>query len=702
MAEVTLYLISTAGTITIGLLTLIKNPRRATNVLFFILTMTIAAWASATYFSNQAEVDLLWWVRAVITVGAVLNFFVFLTLYVFPSGKLDIPAPLFWISLAATACVAVLNQTSYVFSSLAPITHKPVPGPLLPLFLLQTLFLLGGGFFVLVRKYRRAVGILKSQLRILLVGITTTFALIIVTNFILVVFFGNITFVSLGPAYTIIFVGLTSYAIIKQQLLDIRLVLARVLLYGAFLTAVAGGYAAGVLLLTSRLGVEFRSVGALILFVAALISFEPIRHIFTRLADRLLYSGQYNPDDLARRLGQVGSATIVLERLGQGILHELQVGLRLDYAHLVVFKNNKSYYQTAVKQPGIKRAERLAAEVIRTLYTAGFIMFDELPEGKQRAWLRTTGVAVSMPLRVENEIVALLVLGNKLTGAAMSIRDKQFFERIGPPIALAFQNAKAYEEISRFALTLKKEVARATMDLRSANAKLEELNEMKSNFVSIASHQLRAPIGGVRGYLSMLRDGDYGRLPHKPQGIIEQSMTALDHTLRVIEMFLDVTKMESGKIEIARKPTNLLEVVHDVERELADSAERKGLRLTTKLPATLPTLSFDTEKIRNVIFNLVENSIKYTEEGSVTIVVRKTKDAVECSVTDTGIGIAPEEVPKLFAKFVRAGGGFKVSHGSGLGLYIIKTLIEAHGGTVFVSSPGEGKGSTFGFRLPIR
>lgn len=702
MAEITLYLISTVGTIIIGLLTYIKNPRRATNVLFFILTMTIAAWASTTYFSNQAEADLLVWVRAVITVGALLNFFVFLTLYVFPSEKLNIPAPLFWISLVATAGVAILNQTSYVFSGLTPITNQPVAGPLLPLFLLQTFLLLGGGFVVLVRKYRRAVGVLKSQLGLLLVGITTTFALIIATNLILVVFFGDITFVSLGPAYTIVFVGLTSYAIIKQQLLDIRLVLMRILVYGALLTAIAGGYAAGVLLITSRIGVEFRSVGALMLFVAALISFEPIRHIFTRLADRLLYSGQYNPDDLARRLGQVGSATIVLEQLGRGILHELQVSLRLDYAHLVVFKKNKPYYQTAVKQPGIKRAERLATEVISRLHTSGFIMFDELSEGKQRAWLRTAGITVSVPLRVENEIVALLVLGNKLTGAAMSIRDKQFFERIGPPIALAVQNAKAYEEISRFAETLKKEVVRATTDLRTANVKLEELNDMKSNFVSIASHQLRAPIGGVRGYLSMLRDGDYGRLPAKPLGIIEQSMTALDHTLRVIEMFLDVTKMESGKIELARKPTNLLEVVHDVEHELADSAERKGLRLTIKLPATLPTLSLDAEKIRNVIFNLVENSVKYTEEGSVAVVVRKTKDAVECSVTDTGIGIAPEEVPKLFAKFVRAGGGFKVSHGSGLGLYIIKTLIEAHGGTVFVQSSGEGKGSTFGFRLPFR
>lgn len=702
MAEFTLYLISTVGNIAIGLLTFLKNPRRAINILFFILTATIAAWATATYFSNQITADLIAWVRAVITIGAVLNFLVFVTLYVFPSEKLTIPAPLFWTSLVVTVGIALLNQTEYVFSGLTPITNKPIPGPLLPFFLLHTIVFLGGGLVMLIQKYRLAVGVARSQLGILLLGLILTFSLIIGTNFVLVVVFGDITFVSLGPAFSIIFVGMTAYAIIKHRLLDVRLVLARIIAYGALVALVAAGYTVGLFFIYQYFGVEAQSSAAVILAIAAMISFEPIRRGITRLADRLLFSGQYDPDELARRVGQISGATIVLERLGRGLLREFINGMRLEYAHLVVFKASKVYFQAADRHPSAKRTERLPRETIARLQKSGAVYFDEFPEGRMRSWLRNEGIMVSLPLRVENEIVALLVLGSKMTGASFTERDAHFLERIAPPIALAVQNAKSYEEISRFAETLKREVARATGDLRAANAQLEELNDMKSNFVSIASHQLRAPIGGVRGYLSMLQDGDYGRLAPKQRDLIARNMTALDHTLRVIEMFLDVTKMEAGKIELVRKPTNLIEVVRDVARELAESAERKGLRLATILPKTPPTFSLDTEKIRNVVFNLVENAIKYTEDGTVTVAIRRNKGAIECSVTDTGIGIAPDEVPKLFAKFVRVGGGFKVSHGSGLGLYIIKTLIEAHGGTVFVHSPGEGKGSTFGFHLPIR
>lgn len=237
--------------------------------------------------------------------------------------------------------------------------------------------------------------------------------------------------------------------------------------------------------------------------------------------------------------------------------------------------------------------------------------------------------------------------------------------------------------------------------LEILTGQLEELNEMKSNFVSIASHQLRAPIGGIRSYLAMLKDGDLGPVTPKQQEIIQMNMEELRHMLAVIQMFLDVTKMESGKIELERKPTDLKVMASEVVAELEQSAKRKGLTLKTTL-AAVPKVSLDAERMRNVVLNLIENAVKYTEKGSVEVGLRRVNGKVEFRVKDSGIGIAPDEIPKLFAKFVRAGGGFKVSHGSGLGLYIVKTLIEAHGGEAFVESPGVGKGSTFGFRLPIK
>lgn len=242
---------------------------------------------------------------------------------------------------------------------------------------------------------------------------------------------------------------------------------------------------------------------------------------------------------------------------------------------------------------------------------------------------------------------------------------------------------------------------RQRQELLRLNAQLQEMSDMKSNFISIASHQLRAPIGGIRGYLSMLRDGDFGKLGRKVDDIIDLNLDTLNHTLHVIETFLNVTRIEAGKMDLNKEPVDLCPMTRDIYKELALTASRKKIRLVLSCPQKIAMVRADKEKIRNAVFNLIENALKYTERGTIKTTIISDSKHVVMRVADTGIGIAPEEVPQLFAKFVRAGGGLKISHGSGLGLYIVKTLIEAHGGTAFVESQGTGKGSTFGFRMPV-
>ncbi|TAK05296.1 sensor histidine kinase [Patescibacteria group bacterium] len=247
----------------------------------------------------------------------------------------------------------------------------------------------------------------------------------------------------------------------------------------------------------------------------------------------------------------------------------------------------------------------------------------------------------------------------------------------------------------------REDVQRLAEDLRLANTKLQELTEMKTNFISVASHQLRAPIGGVRGYLSMLRDGDFGELGKKIDDLLDLNIDTLNHLLHVIETFLNVTRIEAGKMDLNKEPVDMCAMTRGIYKELALTASRKKIRLVLSCPLKSATVRADKEKLRNVIFNLVENALKYTEHGTIKTIIDVGPKRVEMRVTDTGIGIAPKEAPQLFAKFVRAGGGLKISHGSGLGLYIVKMLIEAHGGDVFVESPGAGLGSTFGFRMPV-
>ncbi|MEK7073066.1 MAG: ATP-binding protein [Patescibacteria group bacterium] len=287
--------------------------------------------------------------------------------------------------------------------------------------------------------------------------------------------------------------------------------------------------------------------------------------------------------------------------------------------------------------------------------------------------------------------LAFIGLFSPASVADAFLRAISFFTTVGFGLLLV---RSVYQEVHR-----REEIQRLAEDLRIANVKLQELSEMKSNFISIASHQLRAPIGGVRAYLSMLREGDYGKLGKKLDDVLDLNLDTLNHTLHVIETFLNVTRIEAGKMDLNKEPVDLCIMTREIYKELALTASRKKIRLVFSCPQKNAMVRADKEKLRNVLFNLVENALKYTEHGIIKTTINVGSKRVEMRVTDTGIGIAPEEVPKLFAKFVRAGGGLKISHGSGLGLYIVKTLIEAHGGEAFVESPGVGKGSTFGFRM---
>lgn len=245
----------------------------------------------------------------------------------------------------------------------------------------------------------------------------------------------------------------------------------------------------------------------------------------------------------------------------------------------------------------------------------------------------------------------------------------------------------------------RQEVQRLASELKSRNVQLRKLDDLKTTMVSIASHQLRGPLGGMRGYLTMFRDGDLGPLTDKQKEIVKMNLSTLSRLLNAVETFLDITKLEAGKMVLRKEVLPLDDAVRDVAHELEIMLRRKGLELATDIEEHV-WVEFDPEKIKHVIFNLLDNAMKYTEEGTVTVALRREDGHAVVEVTDTGKGIPKEDLPRLFGKFER--GELTVDRGgSGLGLYIVKMLTEMQGGTVDVTSPGAGKGSTFRVRLPL-
>jgi signal transduction histidine kinase len=246
----------------------------------------------------------------------------------------------------------------------------------------------------------------------------------------------------------------------------------------------------------------------------------------------------------------------------------------------------------------------------------------------------------------------------------------------------------------------------ANSNLEIANEKLKELDELKTEFVSLTTHQIRGPLTALKGYASMILEGDFGEVSasiKEPVGIIFESSQSLE---RVVEDFLDISRIEQGKMKYDFAKVDFSELVKNVTEELKPTIAKTKLSFSFDVVGDNFTVNADKEKIKQVVLNFIDNSLKYTPSGSVKVLVESIvsngKKVVRFSVKDTGVGISKETLPKLFEKFSRAKDANKTNIlGTGLGLYVARKMVEAHNGKLWAESEGEGRGSQFYVELEV-
>ena len=240
-----------------------------------------------------------------------------------------------------------------------------------------------------------------------------------------------------------------------------------------------------------------------------------------------------------------------------------------------------------------------------------------------------------------------------------------------------------------------------TKELEAANERLRQLDEAKSEFLSIASHQLRTPMTSIKGILSMLLEGFWGSLSNDQKKYLDQVYQSSERLLHLVEDLLNISRIEAGKMQFDFKPIDLSKLIEEEVKEFEPQALDKKLYLRFIKPASaMPKVRADSLKIRQVLQNLIDNSIKYTEKGGSEITLEKQDGVVLFAIKDTGVGLPPGQ--HLFEKFQR---GQKATNqyteGVGLGLYLGDKIVKAHGGKIWAESEGENKGSAFYFTLPI-
>lgn len=218
-------------------------------------------------------------------------------------------------------------------------------------------------------------------------------------------------------------------------------------------------------------------------------------------------------------------------------------------------------------------------------------------------------------------------------------------------------------------------------------------------FVAMVAHQLRSPLGAIRSASDMLIDGDYGKLPPKARETVILIKQSAERLLSFAETSLNASRLDSGAFKPAPVSLNPSEDIVGLVKETEMLAKSKGIRLTSNLHDLPDQIVVDRDILRNIIFNLLDNAVKFTDKGSVEIEAFAKKNTFIIVVSDTGPGLSEAEVKRMFSRYYR-GQDHKQHPGIGLGLYVARQLAEVAGGTINVASEGSGKGTTFTVELP--
>ncbi len=592
-------------------------------------------------------------------------------------------------------------------------------GATVPTYLYGDYALIIFGYFLLVAIYsvrlmvnsihKSRDALVRKQIKTILSALLITAALAILIITIIPVVIEDDSFIFLGYFTPYIFTAALLYSIFRQRFLNFRPIVARSVGYLLSILTLAFAYGLATFLIVGRiffpnspLSIEQELVFIVFTVVLA-FTFQPLRQFFNKISNKIFYKDAYEPSVVLEELNRLLASTIDLNRMLQGSADIIQSYIKAEFVSFAL-DETKDKKRRVIGDKKVtsddfdlffsKRLQALRQEVIisDTLMSQG---------GDLGKVLSTKDIAVLARLRGgadSSKPYGYIVLGAKKSGNPYTSQDVKLLDIIVNQLSIAIQNALRFEEIQQFNVTLQRKIDEATRDLRKANEKLKAMDETKDEFISMASHQLRTPLTSVKGYVSMVLEGDAGKLNPMQKKLLEQTFFSAQRMVYLIADLLNVSRLRTGKFLIEPKPTDLAELVSAEVTQLLPTAKARNLELTFKRPKNFPQVMLDETKTRQVIMNFIDNAIYYTHPGGhIAVELKETDEAIEFTVTDDGLGVPKAEQHRLFTKFYRANNAKKARpDGTGLGLFMAKKVVVAQGGAIIFKSQ-EGKGSTFGF-----
>ncbi|MFA5389321.1 MAG: GAF domain-containing sensor histidine kinase [Candidatus Omnitrophota bacterium] len=308
---------------------------------------------------------------------------------------------------------------------------------------------------------------------------------------------------------------------------------------------------------------------------------------------------------------------------------------------------------------------------------------------------------ITAPIVARDEPVGFILIGNTSLYAKVTEGDTELLSILASQIGTAIENTKLYTELFNSHKELERRVAERTNDLEKLNEELKRLNQMKSDFISAVSHELRTPLTSIKGYASILMAGKLGDVLPAQKERLEKIDKHSNSLVHLINNLLDIARIESGKVQMDMKDVSIKEMLDSVIDIITPQVREKNISLKVNLKIKFDRIKADQGQMERVFLNLLSNAYKFTpENGRITVDVEEKNDAIQFSIEDTGIGIPPQDIQKVFQEFFRADNALDQKiKGSGLGLSLVKKIVEAHKGRIWFDSE-LGKGTRFTFTIP--
>ncbi|OGY71851.1 MAG: hypothetical protein A3E05_04310 [Candidatus Jacksonbacteria bacterium RIFCSPHIGHO2_12_FULL_44_12] len=573
----------------------------------------------------------------------------------------------------------------------------PKPGPLYHIYLfINFIGLHIIGFYQLLVHLRRNQGIKHQQIKHVFIGLLLG-VIFGSTNF---PFWYDINIPPYGNPIVIIYISMYAYTMIRYRLFDIHLVVRRGtirIILAAFIYGMFHLVTWAMVRAFGSVWVKPALITGIFIAIAFVLVLPLVEKGIIKLTNRYLYASIYNSQKTLRSLTRKLTRIVDVLKISSLITETVHEVLDIESVRIFA-QNSTNHCYHLVHSVGFESKKNVSCDLEECFFTRWVRHFkkavvkDELQfmamehrhrdKGAEKfikiqKYMEKIGGEVCIPFVVKRELIGFLLLGAKISRDAYTKEDIELLETLGNQTAIALENALLYENMEQ-------SVEDQTKEIKAKNVYLEKLLAMRGQFLDIASHQLRTPISVIKGYVSMLREGDYdSQTPAEKDEVYRSIAEKTEKLSHIVRDILYASELDTGEFtlkeqDIARFP--IIPYVSKIVSMHQDEARVKNISLTFSAPGDA-LLVRASERYMEVVFdNLITNALHYTpRDGKIVVRVKPFQDVVRVEVEDTGVGIPKEDQPGLFEKFKRgANANSMYTDGSGLGLFITKELMDGH------------------------